>query len=66
MPTSSKSPHQIGYSIKDSARRLGVGLSTMRKILASGRLPFSRISSRRILVEEAELEKFVRKSRARR
>src|SRR5262249_54033502 len=64
--TSDVLPKRLTYTIAGAAQILGVALSTMRKLLASGELPHSRVGRRRVLIEYAELEKFLRRSRVRR
>jgi excisionase family DNA binding protein len=46
------------------AERLGVSLRTVERLQASGELPYLKVR-RRVVFEAAEVEKFVRKAKAR-
>ena len=49
------------YTMKEIKQRLGVAMNTVRNLVASGKLPSIRISSRRILIPVKAFEAWLEK-----
>lgn len=47
------------YSVAEIARILGVGKTSVRRLLKSGQLEYLRISPRRLVVRECDLREFL-------
>jgi excisionase family DNA binding protein len=47
------------YSIAEVARILGVGRTSVRRLMHSGQLPYLQVSPRRLVIRECDLEKFL-------
>ena len=51
-------------SIRDAARRLNVGLRTMRALIASGAISAVRVSARRLAIDPVDLEAYIASRRS--
>ena len=47
-------------SLPEAAAALGVSLSTLRRLLASGAIPYTRLSPRRIGIDPAAITRYVK------
>ncbi|MEL7207229.1 MAG: helix-turn-helix domain-containing protein [Actinomycetota bacterium] len=56
--------HKLAYNINEAAQALGVGRSTLYKLINNGALPSTTIGSRRLIFRQ-DLDEFVERERRR-
>lgn len=61
-PSTTTQPTKLAYSVTEAAQALGVGRSTLYKLLTDGDLPSTTIGTRRLIFRE-DLDDFVQRHR---
>lgn len=52
-------PHPTLVSLTEAARRLSISLRSVRNLIRDGRLPFVRVTPRRVAIAEVDLRAYV-------